>query len=885
MAVRPSSVRAGCELGSEQLGILREGETVTELERRELAGTVRIRCDRGWVSLASGHGTVLLRSAVSGGEAQEGRTCTSANDLHQKLLSLQRARSAGRGASTPRFDAESMVADLITQARCARSHPPPPLTPPTTMSGDVVQSPDALHARHARAVTESAKVQGHDRAVVEEHAMQTARDAFAVVRAGQRTLPQEALSPTSASLASQISVRHTAFAERSQYTFAAATPRADSFQHSSDPASTDPIERHDAGLSKAVQAAVEQERAAGEEAFRKQLMALRTDAAAQLAQAQAAAQDAAKEAQIRHEAAMATAVQQATYRVQQETDQVYRLRTEGAELRAKTEYDAELQRARSAAAAEIEAARRQAAADATEACRAHYKAEVSEAVQAAVEQERAAGEEAFRKQLMALRTDAAAQLAQAQAAAQDAAKEAQIRHEAAMATAVQQATYRVQQETDQVYRLRTEGAELRAKTEYDAELQRARSAAAAEIEAARRQAAADATEACRAHYKAEVSEAVQAAVEQERAAGEKACAKLKAVADENLRAQLQAASMKASQQLGDALAAASLETEASIEAAVQAATIRTKRTEEQQHLLQVEELQKDFDAQRENAVLAAVRESVAQSEAQLEQERTKSRHTRELAADQARLEATQAERQVASTRLGEAQKEISHHRLQAETLRVKLAQAEASSAARQEDAVRNAQEMARRELDTAIANATREHQAQIQRVSQQAQQARTELAREIERVREAEKSRYDSQIAELERSIDGRMQGLHATARAHIEAEVAESLERTWAELEHAGTMLSKVQQGANPRSDGRRSTEMAIHHAPRQVHETQYHDVAQADDSRSRSRQKAVAAALHSRGASVEQDPAYIRVRTRNLEAARSRARAQSANSHHEHR
>ena len=52
VAVRPSSVRAGCELGSEQLGILREGETVTELERRELAGTVRIRCDRGWVSLA-----------------------------------------------------------------------------------------------------------------------------------------------------------------------------------------------------------------------------------------------------------------------------------------------------------------------------------------------------------------------------------------------------------------------------------------------------------------------------------------------------------------------------------------------------------------------------------------------------------------------------------------------------------------------------------------------------------------------------------------------------------------------------------------------------------------------------------------------------------------
>ena len=735
VAVRPSSVRAGCELGSEQLGILREGETVTELERREVAGTVRIRCERGWVSLASGHGTVLLRTAASGGA----RTYTSANDLHQKLLTLQGARGAGRSASTPRFDAESMVTDLIAEARSARSHPPPPLTPSTTMSSDVVQSPDALHAR---VLAESANAQRNARAVVEEHAMQTARDAFAAVRAGQRTLPQEALSPMSRSLA---------------YTFAAVTPRADNFHHSSDPAATDPIERHDAGLSKAVQAAVEQERAAGEEAFRKQLMALRADAAAQLAQAQAAAQDAAKEAQVRHEAAMATAVQQTAYRVQQETDQAYRLRIEGAELRAKTEYDAELQRARIAAAAEIEAARRQAAADATVACRAHYTAEMSEAV--------------------------------------------------------------------------------------------------------------------------------QAAVEQERAAGEKACAKLKAAADENLRVQLQAASMKATQQLRDALAAASLETEASIEAAVQAATIRTIRTEEQKHLLQVEELQKDFDAQRKNAVLAAVRESVAQSEAQLEQERAKSRHTRELAADQARLEATQAERQVAATRLAEAEKDIAHHRSQAETLRVKLAQAEASSASRQEDAVRNAQEMARRELDTAIANATREHQAQIQRVSQQAHQARTELAREIEKVREAEKSRYDSQIAELERSIDGRMQELHATARAHIEAEVAESLERTWAELEHAGTMLSKVQQGANPLTDGRRSTEMAIHHAPRHVHETQFCDVARADDSRSRSRQKAVAADLHSRSASVEQDPAYIRVRTRNLEAARSRAHARSAISQNAHR
>jgi hypothetical protein len=707
VAVRASSVRARIDLGSQQLGILREGETVIELERRELGGMVRVRCERGWVSLASGDGTVLLRTtardaaaAPATAAAEPARSHTSANDLHRALLSLQGARSASRGPSTqPRFDAESMVADLIEEARSGRSRPPPPLTPPPTMSSASVQSPDALHAR----------------VLVEQHAMQTARDAFAAVRVAHRTLPQHADSPMSA------------------YTHTASTPCAD------------PIECHDAGLS--------------------------------------------------------------------------------------------------------------------------------ETVHAAVEQERAAMEEAFRNQLMAVRADAATQLAQAQASAQDAAKEAQSRHEAEMATAIQQTAHRVQQETDQVYRLRIEEAELRAKTEHDAELQRARTAAAEDTEAARRQAAAHAEEACRAHYRAEMSEAVHAAVEQERAAAETARLELKAEADENLRAQLQAADMKARQQVKDALALASSETEASIEAAMQAATIRTKQAEEQQHALQIEELQRELDAQRENAVVTAVRESVAQSEAQLEQERTKSRHTRELAADQARLEATQAERQVAATRLAEAQKEISHHRLQAETLRVKLAQTEASSAARQEDAVRNAQEMARRELDTAIANATHEHQAQIQRASQQTQQARTELTREVERVRETEKARYDSQISELERSIDGRMQALHAKARAHIEAEVAESLEHTWAELEHAGTMLGKAQRVANTSTgaDGRRwSTEMAIH-AARQVHETQHHDV-----TRSKSRQSAVAS--HSHSVSVEQDPAYIRVRTRNLEAARSRARAQSA-------
>ena len=62
VAVRPSSVRAGCELESEQRGILREGEVVRVQERRELpGGQVRLRVERGWVSLRSRDGTVLLR--------------------------------------------------------------------------------------------------------------------------------------------------------------------------------------------------------------------------------------------------------------------------------------------------------------------------------------------------------------------------------------------------------------------------------------------------------------------------------------------------------------------------------------------------------------------------------------------------------------------------------------------------------------------------------------------------------------------------------------------------------------------------------------------------------------------------------------------------------
>jgi hypothetical protein len=894
IAVRPSSVRAGVELSSEQLGILRAGETVTELERQEQAGQVRVRCERGWVSLASRDGTVLLRSAAADGEpaatthapaavaaaptAAPSTTAPSrsyADDLQKALLSLQGARRGGSGeaaqssyaraAPSGLMDAESTVSGLIEQARTNRARSPLQQhgSPPRAVAA---ASAGSLHARalldHARA---DRRTEQHAQAVVEQRAKQAARDAFAAARVPQKQVATAVDGP-----------RTLVYAQE---------PREHSLYHTtrSVDGPSDPITQHDAGLSTAVQDAVEQERAAGEVAFRQQLMALRADAAAQLAQAHAAAQDATTEARIKHEAEMATVVQQTVDRTQQDAERTYRLRLEEAELRAKTEHDAELRRIRAGAAVDIEAGRQQAAADAKEECHVQYTAELSAVLQDAVEQERAAGEAACQEQLMALRADAAAQLAQAHAAAQDATTEARIKHEAEMATVVQQTVDRTQQDAERTYRLRLEEAELRAKTEHDAELRRIRAGAAVDIEAGRQQAAADAKEECHVQYTAELSAVLQDAVEQERAAGEAACAKLKEEAEDNLRVQLHAANSSAERKLKDALAAASLEAEASIESAVQATIARTKQAEESRHLSVLEEMQKASDTQRENAVSAALRESLAQAESDLEQERAKSRQARELATEQARLEATQAERQIAAARLAEAQNETSHHRLQAETLRVKLAQAEASSAARQEDAVRNAQEMARRELDTAISRATREHQAEMQRVAQQAQQARSELAREVDSVREVEKTRYDSQIAELERSIEGRMQQLHATARAHIEAEVAESLEQTWAELEQAGTMLSKAasqQVASSLAADAdARYRQTAAPHA---------HDAQRAADTRgaySRPRSRAATPVAQPHDVSAQQDPAYLRVRSRNMEAARSRARAQTAQTAKSHR
>ena len=870
VAVRPSSVRAGPELSSEQLGILREGEVVAELERTELGGQVRLRCERGWVSIASRDGTVLLRSAAAGGERAAavpppaGRSY--AEDLQRALSSLQGSRRAAPDAAPAAFDAESAVSSLIDEARAgygapARAPRSPPRRHGSPPASVAVESPGALHAR---ALLDSARsdfrAEQHTRAGIEQRARAAARDAFAAARVPHD--PMEGGGSTAA------------YARAPQQQTAAAARQP---QHPGHPVSVanEAMQQHDADLSSAVRAAVDGERAAGEEAFRQQLMALRADAAAQLAQAHAAAQDAATETRIKHEGEMAMAIQETVDRAQQEAERAYGLRLQETEMRTRMEHEAELRRARAGAAVDVESAQQQAAADATEQCRVQHTAEMAATLRAAVDRERAAGEEAFRQQLMALRADAAAQLAQAHAAAQDAATETRIKHEGEMAMAIQETVDRAQQEAERAYGLRLQETEMRTRMEHEAELRRARAGAAVDVESAQQQAAADATEQCRVQHTAEMAATLRAAVDRERAAGEEACAKAQEEAEGRLQTTLQAAQANAERKLKDALTAASIETESCIESAVQAAVSRENQDATTRHLSMVEAMRNTSATELESAVSAALRESLAQAESDMEQERNKSRQARELAVEQARLETTQSERQIAAARLAEAQKETSHHRLQAETLRVKLAQSEASSAARQEDAVRNAQEMARRELDVAISKAARDHQSEMQRAAQQAQLSRAELARELDSVRDVEKTRYDSQISELERSIEGRMQQLHATARAHIEAEVAESLEQTWAELEHAGTMLTKAQQSA---SSSVAAT--GIGRARRGVGGTytEGDSMGQQHDPRGGESKSASLPGGGSRFSSDGQDPAYLRVRSRNLEAARSRARAQSS-------
>ena len=742
VAVRPSSVRAGPELSSEQLGILREGEVVAELERTELGGQVRLRCERGWVSIASRDGTVLLRSAAAGGERAAavpppaGRSY--AEDLQRALSSLQGSRRAAPDAAPAAFDAESAVSSLIDEARAgygapARAPRSPPRRHGSPPASVAVESPGALHAR---ALLDSARsdfrAEQHTRAGIEQRARAAARDAFAAARVPHD--PMEGGGSTAA------------YARAPQQQTAAAARQP---QHPGHPVSVanEAMQQHDADLSSAVRAAVDGERAAGEEAFRQQLMALRADAAAQLAQAHAAAQDAATETRIKHEGEMAMAIQETVDRAQQEAERAYGLRLQETEMRTRMEHEAELRRARAGAAVDVESAQQQAAADATEQCRVQHTAEMAATLRAAVDRERAAGEEA--------------------------------------------------------------------------------------------------------------------------------CAKAQEEAEGRLQTTLQAAQANAERKLKDALTAASIETESCIESAVQAAVSRENQDATTRHLSMVEAMRNTSATELESAVSAALRESLAQAESDMEQERNKSRQARELAVEQARLETTQSERQIAAARLAEAQKETSHHRLQAETLRVKLAQSEASSAARQEDAVRNAQEMARRELDVAISKAARDHQSEMQRAAQQAQLSRAELARELDSVRDVEKTRYDSQISELERSIEGRMQQLHATARAHIEAEVAESLEQTWAELEHAGTMLTKAQQ-----SGSSSVAATGIGRARRGVGGTytEGDSMGQQHDPRGGESKSASLPGGGSRFSSDGQDPAYLRVRSRNLEAARSRARAQSS-------
>ena len=53
-------VRRSAEMESDKVGKLQEGEVIIALGSKQLGETTRVRCDRGWVSVTSKTGTLLL---------------------------------------------------------------------------------------------------------------------------------------------------------------------------------------------------------------------------------------------------------------------------------------------------------------------------------------------------------------------------------------------------------------------------------------------------------------------------------------------------------------------------------------------------------------------------------------------------------------------------------------------------------------------------------------------------------------------------------------------------------------------------------------------------------------------------------------------------------
>ena len=68
--LRTCQVRAGVELSSERRGVLQAGQQIAVLEQRDEGGVVRVRLDRGWVSVTTKGGVTVLERVEQAGEAE-----------------------------------------------------------------------------------------------------------------------------------------------------------------------------------------------------------------------------------------------------------------------------------------------------------------------------------------------------------------------------------------------------------------------------------------------------------------------------------------------------------------------------------------------------------------------------------------------------------------------------------------------------------------------------------------------------------------------------------------------------------------------------------------------------------------------------------------------
>ena len=70
-ALAQGVIRSGPSLDSERTGKLAEGETITVSERQGVRGTMRVRFEKGWASVASKKGTPLLELTLAPGRSAD----------------------------------------------------------------------------------------------------------------------------------------------------------------------------------------------------------------------------------------------------------------------------------------------------------------------------------------------------------------------------------------------------------------------------------------------------------------------------------------------------------------------------------------------------------------------------------------------------------------------------------------------------------------------------------------------------------------------------------------------------------------------------------------------------------------------------------------------